>query len=222
LACGLLAALLGCVAFVATASADQSMTFRVVVTGNHNDCRGGCVEVIAADGEINNETAGDFLSFLADHLRDRDLRPVVLLQSPGGTVVGAMQLGTVFRKLGAAVIVAAPSGDDRPREVRLSPGVCLSACVYAFFGGKKRVVPPASRLGIHRMVINEPVRDPSGEVNVQRVFGSEELVAALSGYTKSMGVDPRVIQFAERIPPDQIHIVTPAELRRWHMGSPRL
>jgi hypothetical protein len=147
---------------------------------------------------------------------------VVLLQSPGGTVVGAMQLGSVFRKIGAAVIVAAIRADRRSATAEVAPGSCYSACVYAFLGGKKRVVPPVSRLGIHRMVISEETRDPDGGVDTHQIFGSEEIVSSLSAYAKLMGADPRMIAYAEHISPDKIHIVTPAEIARWHLGSPRL
>ena len=204
------------------ASAAEPMSFHLATVGTKHGCRQACAEVIAAEGEINNDTADNFLAFLSEHLQDQDLRPVILIQSPGGTVVGAMQLGTVFRKIGAAVIVAAARSDGGSNDVRVAPGACLSACVYAFFGGKKRVVPSVSRLGIHRMVINERVRDPSGGMEIERIYGSDDIVNSLSAYTRMMGVDPGVINYAERVSPDSIHIVTPAELARWRLGSPHL
>ncbi|MFM9152903.1 MAG: hypothetical protein ACKOPC_04745, partial [Methylocystis sp.] len=30
-------------------------------------------------------------------------------------------------------------------------GRCYSACVYALMGGSRRVIPPESRVGVHRM-----------------------------------------------------------------------
>lgn len=216
------AALLAVGCCAAPAQAAEPMSFRIASIGGKDGCRRGCAEVIAADGEIDNDTADRFVSFLSEHLRDQDLRPVVLIQSPGGTVVGAMQLGTVFRKIGAAVIVASAHDDSDAQTVRVLPGSCLSACVYAFFGGKRRVVPPVSRLGIHRMVINEQGRDPTGGQEVQRIFGSADIVSSLSAYTRSMGVDPTVITYAEQISPDAIHIVTAKEIARWRLGSPRL
>lgn len=202
--------------------ASEPMTFRLTTVGGPDGCRRTCAEVIAAEGEIDNDTADRFIGFLSDHLQDQDLRPVVLLQSPGGTVVGAMELGTVFRKIGAAVIVAAARVDGGTDEGRLTPGACLSACVYAFIGGKRRVVPPVSRLGIHRMVINEQVRGASGSLETQQIFGSEQIVSSLSAYTRMMGVDPRMIGYAESISPDSLHIVTPREIARWRLGRPRL
>jgi hypothetical protein len=204
------------------AAAAEPMSFRLASVGEGDGCRRSCADVIAADGEIDNETADRFVAFLSDHLQDRDLRPVVLIQSPGGTVVGAMQLGLVFRKIGAAVIVAAAHDIDGSNEISVGPGACLSACVYAFIGGKHRVVPPVSRLGIHRMVINEQVQNPSGGTETQRIYGSSDIVSSLAAYAKAMGVDPRVIGYAETISPDALHIVSPSEIARWRLGRPKL
>lgn len=205
------------------ARAAEPMTFQITPVGAVNGiCGRKCAQVISAEGEINNDTADNFVRFLESNAGDQGLRPVVLLESPGGTVVGAMQLGMVFRKIGAAVIVAEAVGDAQGQAIRVVPGLCMSACVYAFFGGKRRVIPSVSKLGIHRMVINEEVHSLFGGTTRQQTFGTDEIVSTLAGYTKYMGVDPGVIEFAERIAPESIHILTPQQINRWHLGSPRL
>lgn len=197
----------------------SAMSFGVARLGTDAACRSRCVDVITAKGEINNETAARFVGFLAENLRDRDLRPLVLIESPGGTVLGAMKLGAVFRKLGAGVVVAGARGSDASRAPRLVPADCLSACVYAFMGGKRRLVPPISRLGIHRMVVDTRGTDFFGFGEGERVYGSPDFVATLAAYTRSMGVDPLVIAYAEQIEPEQIHILSRGEIRRWRLGS---
>ncbi len=146
----------------------------------------------------------------------------MLIHSPGGTVVGAMKLGLMFRKIGAAVIVARAFEEQGSDRAHVVPGACMSACVYAFFGGKRRVIPPVSRLGIHRMAIYAHSHDPAGGEQVTRTYGTDDLVTALSDYTKQMGIDPEVIDEAEQIAPESIHIVTAREISRWRLGSPRL
>ena len=202
------------------ASADP-MSFQVARLGTDAACRNRCVDVITAEGEIDNETASRFVGFLSDNLRDRDLRPMVLIESPGGTVLGAMKLGAVFRKLGAAVMVAGARGSESSRALQLVPADCLSACVYAFMGGKRRLVPPISRLGIHRMVVDTRGTDIFGIEEGERIYGSPDFVAALAAYTKAMGVDPFVIAYAEQVAPEQIHILSRGEIRRWRLGSAR-
>ena len=202
----------------------HAMTFAVTQLGSDSGgiCGRDCVEVISAKGEIDGGTADEFVAFLSNHLQEQDLRPVILLDSPGGTVVGAMKLGVVFRNIGAEVIIGESAREPGTDRMGLSSGLCMSACVYAFFGGKQRVVPNISRLGIHRMVINESGRDPSGGYATQQTFGSSEIVATLSAYTKMMGVDPNIILQAERIAPEAIRILTPKEIARWRLARSHL
>ena len=208
-------------------AATEPMAFHLDSIASPTPCKKHCdhavsADVISAEGAITNDTADDFLAFLQQHLRDQDLRPVVLIHSPGGTVVGAMKLGLMFRKIGAAVIVARAVGEQGSDRAHVVPGACMSACVYAFFGGKRRVIPPVSRLGIHRMAIYAHSHDPAGGEQVTRTYGTDDLVTALSDYTKQMGIDPEVIDEAEQIAPESIHIVTTREILRWRLGSPRL
>ena len=215
-----MAAALALGAAMPQARAEGVMDFKLLTIAGKRGCPRDCADVILARGEIDNNTADAFTAFLSAHLQDHDLRPVVLLESPGGTVVGSMQLGTVLRTIGAAVIVASARQDDHG-TARLAPGVCVSACVYALMGGVRRVVPPNSLVGIHRMVIKEDVETPSG-TQTQQIFGSRAIVDSLAAYTASMGVDPRLIGFAETVAPERLHIVTPREITRWKLGRPRL
>ncbi len=176
-------------------------------------------DVISAQGEITNDTAASFLSFVQAHGGDPDFRPLVMLSSPGGTVVGAMKLGLVLRQVGATVLVARARGEEGSDDLHIVSSYCMSACVYAFFGGKRRIIPPASHLGIHQMAIYSHGFF-GGDTTVSK--GTPELVDALSAYTKLMGVSPAAIEEAEQIDSSSIHILTPKEIARWRVGTPRL
>ena len=179
-------------------------------------------DVISAEGEITNDTADAFRAFVQQHAGDPDFRPLVLLNSPGGTVVGAMKLGLLLRQFGASVLVARARADGA-EDLHVVSGYCMSACVYAFFGGKRRIIPPGSHLGIHRMAIYSHSFDLfGGGESTTRSYGTGELVEALSAYTKLMGVNPAAIAEAEQIEPESIHILTPQEIARWRVGTPRL
>ena len=178
-------------------------------------------DVISAQGEITNDTAASFLSFVQAHGGDPDFRPLVMLSSPGGTVVGAMKLGRVRRQIGATVLVARARGEEGSDDLHIVSSSCMSACVYAFFGGKRRIIPPASHLGIHQMAIYSHSFFGLGDDTV-RSKGTPELVDALSAYTKLMGVSPAAIEEAEQIDSSSIHILTPKEIARWRVGTPRL
>jgi hypothetical protein len=87
-------------------------------------------------------------------------------------------------------------------------------------GGIRRVVPPESRVGIHRMSREEPAPNMARSLHgFVRTYASEDMVDALADYAAQMGVNPTIIHTAERISPDEIHILSSAELRRWRLAS---
>lgn len=191
----------------------RAMDFRLAPLGLA--CGGGCPQIIVADGQIANSTPDEFLKFLRANVGNHDLRTVVLLNSQGGYVVAAMELGQIFRRIGAATVVARP-GEGRARFLT---GSCLSACVYAFMGGRKRVAPPGSALGIHRMFANEERDEAFGESTTVRVYDNGSLARLLMRYSARMGVSAEVIRFAEHVSSGRIHIVTSAEMSRWRLAG---
>ena len=208
---------------VATARAGD-MTFKTVPLADPQTCQRRCVEVIVADGEIVDSTPEDLMQFLARNLRDDRLRTVVFLNSPGGKVVASMRLGQVLRKVGAMAVVATviPPVPGSGQNAAFASARCYSACVYAFMGAKKRVAPAQSSVGIHRMFNIVSARDPSGFVDgTQKVYDAGLLGSKLEAYAASMGVSPDLVATAERISSDTIHILTPAELRRWRLATPK-
>lgn len=198
----------------------EAMTFRLVPLGIPAKCRSRCIDAIAANGEITNSTPDKFIAFLRRTSRNRRVRSVVLLNSPGGHVVASMQLGMVLRKVRALGIVARAKRRGRGRRTVLTSGHCYSACVYALMGAAKRVVPHGSKVGIHRMFAYEWERDRrSDRLERLRVYGSQDLETRLANYAASMGVSRELITTAERISPDSIHILTRREIRRWRLAS---
>lgn len=200
------------------------MTFRLAPTGNLAKCGSRCTKVIIAEGEIGRSTPERFTRFIRTHMRDRNLRAVIFVHSPGGLVVASMRLGVLFRKLGAAVVVARVQspGNGKGRTV-FTPGRCYSACVYALMGAKKRVVPPQSRLVVHRMFIYEMLGDSTGgPPRRQKTYRNDKLRADLNRYARMMGVSRSVIDAAENTPAGEVRVISQKEIRRWRLGVPRL
>ncbi len=85
------------------------------------------------------------------------------------------------------------------------------------------MVPPQSLVGIHRMALYEAFHDPDAAdgQSVARVFAKPGLVRTLAHYADQMGVSGDLVRTAEEISPEQIHIVSPQELRKWRLGSPK-
>ncbi len=197
------------------------MRFRLVPFGDPAKCGETCAQVIGAEGEIRNDTPKKFLEFVAANLEDPRVRSIVFIHSPGGGVDASMQLGRMFRKTGVLAVVAriAPAEAGQGPAVNLPGAKCFSACVYALMGAKKRVVPPSSLVGIHRMFFYDDAEGSlPGEAGGKRTYGSPRFVARLADYASAMGVSRNLIYMAEKVDPDHIHIVTPGELRRWRLG----
>jgi hypothetical protein len=201
------------------AAQSAPMSFRLAKL-EATSCGARCPRVIVAEGVIEQDTPEEFVAFLTSVADAPNLRDVVLLNSPGGRVVASMRLGAALRKLQAAVIVARLGPTDDLSAT--TAGQCMSACVYAMMGGVRRIVPPASRLGIHRMSsVDNGAAFGRFSTPANPSYASADMVDALARYAAGMGVSPTVIRIAERIQPEDIHIVSPAELRRWRLASPK-
>jgi len=203
-----------------SARADD-MSFQLVSVGNSARCSGHCPAVITAQGEITDQTPAEFLTFIQDNVGRADLHAVIFLDSPGGKVVASMDLGRIWRRLGVAAVVGR-SDPGATSASQFLAGRCLSACVYALIGAQKRVVPAGSIVGIHRMFFYDGEAGPLGDGNAGlRHYDNGGMKALLSHYTSRMGVSPELISFAERISSDNIHVLSRAEIARYHLASAR-
>ncbi|MDE2364972.1 MAG: hypothetical protein KGM42_20020 [Hyphomicrobiales bacterium] len=204
----------------ACAPARADMRFRVVSISGSTPCGAHCAMAIAADGDITDSTAAEFVAFVKENAGRQNLHSVVLLNSPGGKVVGAMDFGRVLRRIGALAIVARAMEDPEGAE-HIAQGRCFSACVYALMGGRKRIIPAKSLVGIHRMFAVENAVDPAGGSMVERRFDNGDMRNVIAKYSAEMGVSRELINKAERVSTDTIHLVSPQEIARWRLGSSR-
>jgi hypothetical protein len=196
---------------VAMAAAAQTpMTFRLV-DFNSSGCGADCPQVIIADGVIGADTPQAFVDFAKQAAQARALPVVIFLNSPGGNVVASMELGTEFRKVRAAVMVAGFATMDAMSGP--VPGECQSACVYALMGATRRVAPPVSRIVLHRMSIG----DPGGGGGV----ADRQMVAELARYAIRMGVSPALVWRAESLAPGALLLLSTGEIARWRLASTR-
>src|SRR5579862_9592699 len=91
-------------------------------------------QTLIANGSIESSTPGDFAAALAGVPVERQRGMTIAINSPGGDVAAAMQLGAMFRQMHARLIVART---DPARPGHFRGGFCVSACVYAMMGAER-------------------------------------------------------------------------------------
>jgi hypothetical protein len=205
------------------------MTFQAVPLQDPATCAPRCAHAIEARGTIRRGTPQVFAQFLRDNepaMRAGQLRSVVLIDSPGGEVAGSMLLGMMFRELGVTVIVGRSpraAGADRRRgmDMTVAAGTCYSACVYALVGGRARVVPPVSRVGVHEMHRRADIVAQMFEGRPEVSPATRGAVASLDQYIRRMGVSPDLVALAQSVPHDRIHRLSERELRRYRVVAGR-
>lgn len=120
----------------------------------------------------------------------------VWLAGPGGDIDAAMELGRLLRQLGVFTLVG-------------KSDLCLSACVFAFMGGERRIV--AGQLGIHRPFL------PFTQDSPDRKDRFRHLQKTLRGYVEELDFPASLYEAVMAVPPESMHMLAPAELKRFHL-----
>lgn len=122
----------------------------------------------------------------------------VILNSPGGSVRDALELGRHLRETGLNTSMR--DGD-----------ICYSACPYLLAAGVERDIPDTASVGVHQHYFGESTLLPAfvAVEDIQRGQGE------VMGYLDEMGIDPLVMRHALVTPPDEIYVLLPEELRAY-------
>ncbi len=190
--------------FLVPVAADSPATLRVVAVAPDYPGRatGDGRWLIYLDGPIDPGAAARL-----EHLIDSEgiSRAVVYLNSPGGSLVTAMQLGRALRAHGFDTRVGARTAD----AVRATAGTCHSACPFSLAGGVQRSVEAGSTIGLHRAENRVTVSDENA---FQRVVDTQ-----VAEYLAEMGLHAEVARLMSAIPHDQIRDLTVAEARHLNL-----
>lgn len=127
----------------------------------------------------------------------------VLLDSPGGSVVDALAIGSLIHEKGLATKVLAGS-------------LCASSCPLIFASGIKRIASPAAAIGVHQIYAAALSADPQ---NALRAAGSamsqaQTTTADIIAHLTETGVDPALWLHALQTPPDRLYYFNPEEMTR--------
>ena len=140
-----------------TTDSSSPMRFTLYADGSPESCTPVCRPLIAASGMITADTARQFSAFVRDNAlqgaqaahQSGQLGATVVLESDGGSVLGALDLGRAIRRFGFATTVG------RVNERRATPFMkygetsaradCQSMCTFVLLAGVQRNVPPDAR-----------------------------------------------------------------------------
>ena len=122
----------------------------------------------------------------------------VLLDSPGGSVVDALAIGSLIHEKGLATEVAAGS-------------LCASSCPIVFASGAERIAGPDAAIGVHQIYASAMSGDPLRAAGVA-MADAQSTTAEIIAHLTASGVDPAMWLHALQTPPDQLYYFSPEEL----------
>src|SRR5450631_916786 len=193
------------------------MRFDLRLQGPADACGVKCQTLISASGAITTDSARDFQLFA--HGRDLS-NATMVLDSDGGSVLGAIALGREIRRLALSTMVGRtvdiPSQPQAPvRAVMLPRADCESMCAFVLLGGVHRFVPPEARVMVHQIWLGDRREDPTAaNYSAEDLVLVQRDIGRLAQYTAEMGASIDLLDLALRIPPwEPMHTMTRDEMR---------
>lgn len=214
-------------------SADRlPMTF-YVARGPASACGPGCHTWIAAEGKIDLGAAERLRRLLAG-LGPRKLP--LYLNSPGGSVLGAIDLGRLIRGRDLTVSVARTlpaacrrhephargcdalkrSGETLGADLDASRVMCNSACVLVLAGGARRSVPPGVRLAVHAIGVE------TGKTSLSRpliAVATRVANAHIVDFLHDMGAPRALFDAANATPHESSRVLGRDEMVRFGLDT---
>ena len=193
------------------------MQFDLWTEGPAQACGNDCRVWISASGAITSDSARDFETFTRKNNLDGS---TVVLDSDGGSVLGALALGRAIRKLNMTTTVGKTIDlnvtDGGKKRAKLQPrAYCESMCAFVLLAGVERRVPAEARVMVHQIWLGDRRDDPTASN-----YSAEDLVVVqrdigrLARYTMEMGGGVDLLEIALKIPPwEPMRMLSRDELR---------
>lgn len=152
----------------------------------HRETFNGGSHEIFASGEIDENAAQRLAQFVSNNKIDH---ATVVLNSPGGSLGGGINLGRAIRELNFNTRVGSMT--------RRANAICASSCAYAFAGGVYRYFSSDSaRLGIHQFYQAGDNRVDAGD--------AQQISSVIVDHLQTMGVDPQAFVVASAVAGDSM------------------
>jgi hypothetical protein len=202
--------ILGCAGFGFVATVDASsnarthpMTFALLNEGPAESCETKCRQLIGASGMVTADTPRQFLAFMRNNSTQD---ATVVLESDGGSVLGALELGRAIRRLELATTVGRVverRPKSGPKYGEINPRVdCQSMCTFVLLAGVKRSVSLEAQVLVHQIWLGDRREDA-----VAANYSAEDLVVvqrdigSIVQYIVEMGGDIELVQLSLKVPP---------------------
>jgi hypothetical protein len=198
------------------------MRFEWHMEGPAERCGMACRTWISAVGLITEDTAHDFDVFA----KDNNVQGATLvLDSPGGVVLAALELGRAIRRFDMTTTVGEtivlPSNDGVARA-ELSPDAdCQSMCVFLLLGGTRRYVPPQARVLVHMIWLGDKGKHAQEASYTAHELGLVERdIGSIARYTVEMGGGIELLETALRVPPwEPLYALAADEIHRLRLTT---
>lgn len=154
---------------------------------------------IYISGQIAGGDADRFASWLDQNRPDATR---ISLDSSGGSVADALAIGRTIRAGGYETAVEDGS-------------VCLSACPYILAGGVSRQATEGAVVGVHQHFFGKNTLLPA----FMAVRDVQRAQASVMDYLDEMGIDLRLMSFALRTPPEEIHVLDTERMREFNLTT---
>jgi hypothetical protein len=205
--------------------------------GDPNSCGPGCDQWIAAEGAIAHGTAERMRAFLKRQGSKAGKLPIYF-NSPGGITTESLAMGRLMRERGITGRVArtipqvcesegkecaSAKRSGRPLAARLTSlsSQCNSACVYAIVGARLREIAPEAHLGIHAaktVVIGYLPQGAHIPAQLRARFKAQNQ-QSIRRYLVDMGIQPALLDAAEKIPHESIRALSREEMVRFNIDT---
>ncbi|MBS0532786.1 MAG: hypothetical protein JSR72_01895 [Proteobacteria bacterium] len=206
------------------------MRFELRMEGPAAQCGLDCATYVSAAGAITADSPRDFKSFMQSATANgHNLKgATVVMDSDGGSVLGAIALGREIRSarlstmVGRVVDIAdQPKGSKVPRA-KLSPYAdCESMCAFVMLGGIKRSVPSEARVMVHQIWLGDRREDPTAaNYSAEDLVLVQRDIGRLARFTEDMGASMDLLDLALRIPPwEPLHVMSRDELTNTRLAT---
>jgi len=127
----------------------------------------------------------------------------VVLDSPGGSVMDALEIGALIQEKGLATKVAAGN-------------LCASSCPIIFASGAERIASPESAIGVHQIYAASLGSGAADAIAVAGVAmaDAQSMTAKITRHLSKSGVDPAMWLHALDTPPDRLYYFSAEEMQR--------